>query len=152
MGYQCNLTAWPTSGIPRCPPPSHLPRPWQSRTSVWSLWGGASSRLHPSTLWAAGRTTPSFAAGLPVSTQHPSPAALCWGAAATVRGSEAPGRQSIWQATGEGGNGKATGSHDECVQNERDRSGREGWWDRALATWSPAYTSKSLHLQLSVLP
>ena len=114
-----HLIVYP-SGIPRYPPPPHLPRPWQSRTPLGSLWGGASGRVYPATLWAAGRATPSFAAGMPVSAQHPSPATLCRGAAATVRGNETPDWQNIWQPAGEGGNGKAAGGHDECPQNKGD--------------------------------
>ena len=140
------------SGIPRCPPPLHLSRSWQSRTHLWSLWGGAQDRLHPVTPRAAGRAAPSFTTGFAVSSQWTSSTTLCWGATTTVRGSEAPGWQSIWQqAAGEGWNGKATGGHDEYVQNERDRSRREGWWNRASATWSPAHTSKKVHLQFAVL-
>ena len=140
------LPSW--SGIPRNPPPPHLSRPWQSRTSLWSLWGGTSNRLHPATPRAAGRAAPSFTAGVPVSMQHPSSTTLCWGAAATVRGSEAPGQGKTWQASGEGGNGKAAGDHDECT---RGWSGREGWWNRASAAWSPASTSKSCTYSYSFL-
>ena len=128
-------------------PPPHLLRPWQSRPRPGLLWGGASNRLHSATLWAAGRGTPSFTAGVSVSTQHPSLPTICWGAAAPVRGSKAPDWESIWQrSAGEGGNGKATGGHDECAQNERDRSGREGQWDRAAAMWPTVNTGKdTLH-------
>ena len=54
-------------GIPSHPSPLPIWGPSESRSSLGSVWGGASKGVHPNTTRAAVRAAPSCAAGTPVS-------------------------------------------------------------------------------------